>query len=393
MRNSIIIPSKFEDIFRIEAKKCGLIKLNEEKEREYIKSLMEFAPSMVNKNYEAILEKKYSKCYKTRQKLFQMILLYDEIILSKSEPQYHYDDLENIGNFTIYSFEDFFNYHPRQEEEHLFYANYLKPAIMPVLKREYKELFPRRIKGISLNSILSDLYDFVLGITNTMYLGTVLSIEKNKETFATAFNEIFLGEDFFSDGIKRPEFYREIFSPIETVYEDLCWELEISLKNDSYIINSEYDLSKIGCDIYSKDINTQHQAYEIIKLECSKTIGNLPHMNNLTDVLTLKEKRKTDIKNLREVLCNLETIIKEQGTENAVIKAANDVQKAAKSLSKGNTLADVGKWLTMISVPISVAEALYSLPPTSSLISVCGAGICLCEQFYKNKGGWCEVVR
>ena len=177
------------------------------------------------------------------------------------------------------------------------------------------------------------------------------------------------------------------------MYQYLCWQLDISLKNDSYIINSEYDLSKIGCDIYSKDINTQHKAYEIIKLECSKTIGNLPYMNNLSDVLTLKEKRKTDIKNLREVLCNLETVIKEQGTEKAVIKAANDVQKAAKSLSKGNTLSDVGKWLTLISVPITVAEILYNLPPTSSLITVCGAGICLYEQFYKNKGGWCEVVR
>lgn len=385
MRNSIIIPAKFDDIFRMEAKKSGLIKLNEEKEREY----MESAPSMIN--LESRLEKKYARWYKTRQKLFQMILLYDEIIIPTAAPQYYYDELENAGNFTIYSLEDFFHYRPMLEEEHIFYAKYLKPAILPVLKKEYKELFPILEKGVSLNSILSNLYDCVLGITSEMNLSTVLSIEGNKEAFKTASNHRL--DSYFTNGIKDKEFYIELFLSIIPMYEELCWELDISLKNNSYIINSKYELSKIGCDIYSKDIKTQHKAYEIIKLECSKTIGNLPHMNNLTDVLTLKEKRKTDIKNLREVLNNLETVIKEQGTEKAVIKAANDVQKAAKSLSKGNTLADVGKWLTLISVPVTVAEILYNLPPTSSLITVCGAGVCLNEQFNKNKGGWCEVVR
>lgn len=245
MRNSIILPEKYEDILMIEANKCGLLKFD-----------TGFDPQLIPKD---------TRCFKTREKIFQMILLYDEIIIPTSRLGYQYDDLKNVGNFLIYPIEDYALCDPTYNKEHLWYAKYLKQAILPVALKQLRKVYSDQINRVMSKPIASNLYDLSLELPTD---------EKSKNVL-NSMPEI----------LNEPWLFAGEFIHIKHLYKKLCWLLDISLKNESYILNSEFSLSKIGCDIYTKDITTQLKAYELIKFECSRIIGNLPHMGSLNDVL------------------------------------------------------------------------------------------------------------
>lgn len=381
MKNSIILPTKFEKIFMAEARKSDLIK--------HIDIGEDFA------EYDAWEDELYSKYHKSRQSLFQMILLYDELIIPSADPTYEYDKLLSNGNFSIYSFDDFVQYDPVHEEGHLQFAEYLKPVIIPVVTKELKKYFLIKDENISYKKIASEIYDISLGIKNKINKNIDNIIELNKFFFDLKNQNYYKVMDELNapSVINRDRFYTDLYQLIKVSYEQLCWQLDISSKRDAYIINCEYQLSKIGCDDYQKDINTYLESYKILKCECSKIIGNLPKMNDLYDVFELKEKRKNDIKNLREVMHQLEYTLKNEGREQAIINASNDVTKAAKALSKRNELSSVGKWTTLFSVPVGITEILCGLPPIGIALSTVGAGVCITDQIVKNKNSWCEIVR
>lgn len=381
MNNSIILPTKFENIFMIEARKSGLI--------HHIDMGEDF------REYDEWEEKLYSKYHASRQKMFQMILLYDNIIISSADPTYEYHRLQSRADFSLYSVEDFFQYDPVHTEGHLEFAKYVKPAIIPHVIKDLKKYFVIKDKGLSYKNIASEIYDISLGIKNKMNKKIDNIINVNKFMFDLQHQDYFEKMRYLNapSVINENRFYTDLAQTILGAYQQLCWQLEISSKKNAYIINCDYQLSKIGYDNYTKDINAYLESYKILKCECSKIIGSLPRMDNLYEVFELKEKRKNDIKNLREVLCQLEYTLKSEGKEQAIIKASNDVRKAAESLSKRNKLSLVGKWTTLCSVPIGVAELLCGLPPVGLALSAVGAGICITDEVLKKRGSWCEIVR
>lgn len=381
MKNSIIIPEKFEKIFMIEASKEGLISHID-----------------IGENYRECdeLERElYSRYHQTRQKVFQMLLLYDEIIFPDFDPTYEYENLQNEGNFSIYSLDDFLQYDPIHEEGHIEFSEHVKPAIIPKITKELKKYIILKDDNVSYKSIASEIYDIALGRSKKINNNVERILEVNKFMFDLQHQQYFKKMDELNapSVINRNRFYTDLAQLVISSYERLCWQLEISSNRDAYIINCDYQLSKIGCDNYQKDISSYLNSYKILKYECSKIIGNLPKMNSLHDVFEMKEKRKNDIKNLNDVLEQLEYTLKNNGKEQTVIKASNEVKKASDALNKRNDLASVGKWTTLLSVPVSLAEILCGLPPIGLSLSVIGTGTCIVDKIIKRRNGWCEIVR
>lgn len=381
MKNSLIIPGKFEEIFMLEAKKSGLIK--------------HIDVGVDTSEFDNWKEKLFSRYYKSRQSLFQMILLYDDLIIPSADPEYDYSALNKRGNFSIYSFDDYLQYDPIHMESHAEFSHYLKPALIPHLAKELKEYFVYEEPKLRLAQVVSDLYDVILGLKDDLNKEVNEFLEFNKIIFDIRHMQYFRKMDELQapSVINRNRFFTDITYLIISNYERLCWELEISTNKNAHIMNCEYKLAKIGYENFDTSINTYLESYKILRCELSKLIGTLPKLDSLDEVFELKEQRKSDINNLKEVLNQLEYVLKNEGKERAIIEASHDVQKAAESLSKRNKVASVGKWTTLFSVPISVLEIAKGLPPIGLALSAIGTGVCVADEFFKKKGGWCEVVR
>lgn len=382
MTSSLIIPERYEQILLIEAKKSGLVKNIDD-------------DVVASNEFDNWMEKYYSRYYKSRQNLFQMILLYDDLIIPSADPTYDYSGLNERDNFSIYSFEDYCQYDPIHMESHPEYSHYLKPALMPELIKTLKEYFLYDDPKMRLARVVSDLYDVILGLKSELDEEVNDFLELNKIVFDIRHMQYFERMDILHapSTINRNRYFTDITYWIICNYERLCWELEISTSKNAHIMNCEYKLAKIGYENFDTSINTYLETYKILRCELSKLIGTLPQLNSLDEVFKLKEQRKGDINNLKEVLNQLEYVLKNEGKERAIIKASHDVQKAAESLSKRNKIAPVGKWTTVFSVPISILEIIKGLPPIGLVLSAVGTGICLADEFFKKKGGWCEVVR
>lgn len=384
MRNSIILPLNYEKIFMIEARKSGLIK-HIEVHRDFDYNEIDY--------YE---EEMYRRCYKIKQNLFQMILLYDELIIQDSDPTYEYKKIENLGTFKIYSFDDFYNYNAKEQENNPLYAEYLKPAILKVLKKQLRHCFEfNNNKKVSYHKMISELYDTIFGISDNISKDTLKLLEMNEiiYTLKNIKNINELKDLGLSNEFAERRFALEVAGWFILLYNQLCWQLKISSEQDAYIVNSEFQLSQIGCDIYEKNINTYMEAYKILKCEYANIIGTLPYISSIEEAILLKEKRKRDIMNLREVIGNLENVFRTEGREKAIIEAINDVRKASSALSKCEKINKIGKWTTLLSVPMGVAEMLLGGGLIGLGISAVGTATCIIDEKIKRNNSWCEILR
>ncbi|MBD5530238.1 MAG: hypothetical protein HDR02_17810 [Lachnospiraceae bacterium] len=384
MKNSIILPLNYEKVFMIEARKSGLIKHVE----------IPNAPDLYG--FDHYEEELYKRCYRLKQNLFQMILLYDELIIQDSDPTYEYDKIENIGNFKIYPFDDFYYYNARELENNVLYAEYLKPAILGVLKKNLRHCFAvENCKKVSYNKMISELYDAFFKIREDISKNVMELLELNEVVYKIKNRKNInrLKNSGLPNEFTERTFAIELASLFTLFYDQLCWQLKISSEQDAYIVNSEFQLSKIGCDIYEENINTYMDAYKILKCECANIIGTLPHISSIEEAILLKEKRKKDIMNLREVMGNLENVLRTEGKEKAIIKATSDVRKASSALSKCEKVNKIGKWTTLLSVPMGIAEMLLGGGIGGLGISVIGAATCLIDEKIKRNNSWCEIVR
>lgn len=380
MKNSIILPSEFETIFMIEARKGGYIK--------HIDIGRDFS------QIDSWEEQENAKKYRTKQKLFQMLLLYDELIFPDADPTYEYEKLQEQGGISIYPIDDYLQYNPLLEEGHLEFAEYLKPAIIPVASKIIRSYIRENNSDVTYNDIVSNIYDYALGIEKTMDAEVVKILNVNEELYKMRHHE--RTEKMLAlnapPAMFKDRFFHDLQEIVKTEYRTLCWELDISTKQGAYIINSKYQLSKIGCEELEKTAASSLAAYKILKCECAKIIGELPRMDNLDDVFELKTRRKKDIKNLKEELENLENIIKTEGKEQAIKKATEDVKKASNALAKRNALETIGKWTTLLSVPIGIVDELFCSPISHGLSIVATGGL-ITDEIIKSKNSWCEIVR
>lgn len=380
MRQSIILSDKQELILLHEAEKSNLIKPLFEEE---MKSEIDFI--IANNRINNYLESQVTE----RNNLFRLLLLYDEIILPSTNPIYDYDNLINTGNFSLYSVEDFLKSNQTNQEYNQHYAKHLKHAIIPVLEKQLKSYFKLGQPNGGFNTFISDLYDCML-------LNKKLSNEYND--FIKR-NIYFL--NFKNKAYNKERVFRDIDLILNNLYETLCWELQISNDKNAVIYNSEFNLSAIGydcyaeCNDYSKDIQTQMEAYAILKVECGKIIGTLPKVENIQEVLRLKEKRHNDIHNLKQELSRIEYEIRNGSTETAIKKAAFDIEKASKALSKNTVTRKIEKFTNIFSIPLTMA-ALFAEQPEiaigSSVLSVVSKTSCLIGDYIKDKNQWFQVI-
>ena len=391
MRDTIILTSQYEMQLVHEAQKEGLIKEQDDLAET------DFSPSCTELDNE-LYELTFGTATPDRQKLFQMMLLYDNVILESAPPLYDYDKLESSGNIKVYTTLDFLDSIPIKSEKPDAFAEYLKPALINSLCNDLRGYFPNiDSSDKTYNECISFLYDCVFG------LPTFLS-DNAAEMLKEAETDFLLRRCNIRIQRKEPGFPKALIGErlgtvvaglIQNSYERLCWQLEICNKKDAYILNSEFQLNKIGCNNYREDNLGTLEAYQILKCECQNIIGTLPIFSSMSDVFRIKEKRRQDVYRLREVLSNLENVLRTDGRERTIIQASEDVKKASIELSRGCNINKVGTWTTILSLPVGIVENLTNLGEYKIGIGLSAAGVItlLSNYLIDRNNRWCEIVR
>lgn len=391
MRNTIILPAKLESLFVYEAEKSGLVKsIYSPADEIYDKDDLTSADIF----FKHMLDNKIVD----RQNLFRTLLLFDDIILSNATENYEYDKLIETGFFSIFYLEDALSSDPIHSDGHIEFATYLKPAILPVFENVVKSYFRYGEAEGGFTNFISDLYDTILlgeklpkkhndfiKINKTLF---DIRNKKNVERLKAEFKDvpkILSTERFFSD----------TSGLLCTLYESLCWQLEISSNKDAAIIDCDFQLANIGCEEYTNDISNSMKAYNILRIECGKIIGTLPQMNSIQEVLRIKEQRKNDIHNLKQELARLEYELRSGNPIKAVEKAAKDIEKASKALSKGNITKKVTKWTNIFSIPIEIASLYMGHPEIAigtGVVDIIGKASSAIEASIIDKNKWFEII-
>lgn len=388
MRQAIILPTIYENIFINETETAGLITpLYNPADKMYPPEELEEAKIY----YKNMLKGRKEDI----QNLYRILLLFDNIILPEATPDYNYDNLLNRGSFTLYRFEDMYEYDPFHQEGHYSYARHLKEAILPIYKKRIQSYFPIGTPVDGFSSFISHLYDSIL-LRKKLQKKYQPYIEINKKYFDNRNRKYYvrLRREFETvpDAItEKGRFYTDIVNELQILYQTLCWQLKISNDKDAAILNSEFQLADIGCNEYTRDVNQGMEAYSLLRVECGHIIGSLPEANSIQEVLNIKEKRRNDIHNLRQELSRLETEIRNGNSQKAVQQAVYDINRASKALSRNNYIRAVNKWTNLFMVPASIAS-VYSKCPAITI----GAIICYITSFLcthtDDKNKWLEIM-
>lgn len=389
MRQSIILSNEYEQLFLHEAQKSGLIEsLPSYADELYDSDELKEAKLLYDAQLDSQVEKKKS--------LLRIILLFDEIILPQAPGDYDYQRLKNEGLFKIIPFDDFYYDNPIQKEGHEQYAQYLKSAILPVAEKSLRSYFRIIPKYVEYSELVSALYDTVLLKKKLPYKYREIT-KVNKQDFDLRNSAYFRIADAMNmpEALKEGRFFTDVSGLIVTMFEDLCWQLQISSDNDSTIMNCEYQLASIGCECFDGKVESAIDAYKILRVECGKAIGTLPEVNSIQEVVRLKEKRHHDIHNLRQELSRLEYEIKNSGSISAAEKAAADISKASKALSVGNTVSQVTRWTTRFLLPLGVASLFMQRPEIaigSGVVTTIGQASTIIGDLLSRKNNWLELL-
>ena len=300
-----------------------------------------------------------------KQRLFSILLLFDDIILSNATQNYDYDRLIKTGMFSLFYLEDEVDSDPIHQDAHIEYATYLKPAIIPVFEKNIKSYFKYGQAVDGFKNFVSDLYDLIL-LNKRLPKKHHSFIEQNKIIFdvlnSDQVNKLHVLFGDVPDSITSKRFFTDISALLCVLYESLCWQLEISSNKDAAIIDCDFNLANIGCEEFTKDVTTGMQAYSILRVECGKIIGSFPHLNSIQEVLQFKEKHRNDIHNLKQELSRLEYEIRAGNSKKAAEKAAEDIGKASKALCKSQQISRVTKWTNVLSIPLGIASLFIGEP-------------------------------
>lgn len=83
------------------------------------------------------------------------------------------------------------------------------------------------------------------------------------------------------------------------------------------------------------------------------------------------------------------------GNKKAIEKAAIDIAKASKSLSKGVEVSRITKWTNFLSIPVSMISLFCGKPQIAigaGIISIVGQTSSFIESSIKDKNKWFEIV-
>jgi hypothetical protein len=242
MRTAVILPRHFESQFVYEAEKCGLATRID---------MSHIIPNALSLEAEKQFDiEMYERCYAMKQKIFQMILLFDEIIIHGIMPTHEYSKLTETGFFSLSNLENFMAY-PFENglyDDCVAVSQYLKPALLPSLKKNIGRWYIIRDKRISIQKFVETIYDAVFeGVQNN----NVFLLKKIENLLRLNEHEFYSWRELFFERYQCDEVYKDYERNHQTLWKRLAGEityeyehlntiLDISNKRDANIVNCEY---------------------------------------------------------------------------------------------------------------------------------------------------------
>lgn len=384
MRNNLIINAEYEYILLQEAKKSGYYK-----EIPYPKDV-----DWLSREESDEIDQRIRKISKRKiNNLFQMILLYDNIVIPSFVEWDDYSKLEETGFIKIYTYDDMQNYMSGLYDDFDYdYGQYIKPALItPIKKLVSNYNYCKIMSDIKFASIIYDLY--IWSKVDTLNFGKLVEENLIMLSFnASIFDSKIINQVNFSENIVLNYLYF-LFNWMEVNVDNLLWDINLSYSSDGIILNSEYNIDKIGINQEEKPSEDVF-VYRTLKAELGNLIGALPHADSLEEIFRIKEKYKKDIKRLKIVIDELEEVLKKYGKEKMIIEASSNIAKASKELAKTDKLDKVSKWTTYLSVPVAVTETILSAPPITGIsLGVIGTYLTKKSNDIKRKNNWMSVIR
>lgn len=330
------------------------------------------------------------------QTLLQLFILYDNIIVPGCDLPCQFTKLESVCNLEIVAKDTFLAFAGTKEDAFpqldIEYAQYIKPTIIDCLNKNYSKLYNHREEKISANNYFSRLYDIFFGISDAAkpLKDIVDLVYKNAEFFKASMDKAeydnFGGYANNSDGY-IDDYLLLVKALMSTTVSELVWNMETCANKDAIIFGSNALIKG-----YRRE-NKLSSGYKILKIEHNKILDKLPCFDSFSEAFRFKEERKSDIRRLRNVISEIEDVLRNNGRESAVKKAENDIIKAKKELLRNSKLQKVLRWTTYFTLPVGVAEALLNSTFFGLSISSVGFLTQMVSDINVKRNNWLDLVR
>lgn len=358
---------------------------------------------------EGTIEWNYETLYKhnkNKNKVLQMFLLFDQVTVLGAETLYDHSKLVDTGLVEVVTIDDNSELAGEvdlEDSDIKSYAKFIGDIVINHLAETRANSISRdRLKKFKLTAknFYSCIYDTLFNdrknvslenehkvLRYTEYMGNI-NYEKYKNTTLSIFHKnIESSTSHFATVHSRD---------ILMALGELMTMLELSVKNNAILMQSDFCLENLESDygtFVGNEVTNLLEGYQILRISLEESIGTLPHLKTIDDVLRLKEKKSRDIKRLRCVLSEITNDLR-SGRGHALKRAQYEIKQATKELNFGTKVSKISKWATYLSLPIGVIESIYSLPPIMGLTTgAVGAATTLSPDLIKKKNNWIQVVR
>ncbi len=383
MANSVILPTSYQELLIYEGLKTNLL---EEKgidipfPPEYNEDIPFDNREWANNRYRS-----------QRQKFFQTILLYNNLILSDADPCINFEKLDNYG-FKIYEAGERL-YNARTDPDYSLRVISLKDAVVKQYVELHRPVILRAQLSVSPKKIAEMIYD------ECFHLRTLNEFEKNEIMKLVNCLKRRAKERTPSDYDQSDTEYicnlvSDVYREMDFLFEDINSLLDLSADNNAYIINSGYDLTNLGI---SKD--KKFDAYRTLKIAYKDIIYELPGFNNLKEVLNIRKRKRNELNGLRDEISIIEQILSSNNPDRetkALEKATKDLKMAVDAVNKGLPVVEaVGGFSTVIGIPLAASSFFCSSTPlsiTGLAFAVTGGAMFAAGKSLEKKK-WCEIIR
>ena len=170
---------------------------------------------------------------------------------------------------------------------------------------------------------------------------------------------------------------------------------EVTTRRQSLLCSNSINKRSIrGLDNRIKSVNAKpiSDACGVLGVSLADTIGCVPKLHTIDQVLYLKETKAKQIEGLNDALTELSVCIQE-GRQQGLQKAKELISLATDDLNHGLQVTKVGNWVTYASLPVGIIELLIGMPPIIGIgLSSVGAGGAVYEHLTKQKR-WFSLFR
>ncbi len=325
---------------------------------------------------------------KFRNHIYESILIYDHIGITPGVPYSH--DYKGMAALKNIRFEGATN-DCLDDDYHLYvpfidvdYYEYIKPFLQDSLLkllRSYHQM--RDIQDIVLQKLKMTQKAF------STYILRLLFEENNCGKYINYLVDDMLTQEQKDSDLRDlyADFLFRLLKQVISISWHIRFYLDYSAETESGILGNEYIG---GCVLRNSSIRSS--AYKILKVEHHRLLGYLPKFNSIRDTVEYKEKYKSNVKTFRTVLTELEWTLAIDGREQAIKKATSDLGLALKSL-KCVEKNIVSKFITVMSVPIGIAECILNSSFVGLTISSLGLLNEIRNEYVKKKNNWLMLIR